>query len=131
MRVRGIPEEGTGRARRLRQRATPAEQVLWGAVRGRRLDGLKFRRQYAIGPYVLDFCCPEHRLVVELDGSVHDEPDRAAYDTGRTSDLSAYGYRVLRFRNDAVFNELADVFEQIRRAAESPPLPGLGEGVGG
>jgi very-short-patch-repair endonuclease len=122
---------GTDAARRLRQEATPAERVLWEAMRGRRLDGLKFRRQYAIGPYILDFCCTEHRLVVELDGGVHDEPDRAAYDAGRTEDLAAYGYRVLRFRNDAVFDDLEAVLDAIREAAIAPPLPALGEGVGG
>jgi very-short-patch-repair endonuclease len=122
---------GTDAARRLRQEATPAEQVMWEAVRNRRLDGLKFRRQYAIGPYVLDFCCTERRLVVELDGSVHDEPDRAPYDAGRTEDLAAYGYRVIRFRNDAVFTDLEAVLDQIRRAATTPPLPMLGEGAGG
>jgi very-short-patch-repair endonuclease len=130
MRVRGIPTEGTEAARRLRRESTPAEQVLWEAVPGRQLDGLKFRRQYAIGPYVLDFSCVEHRLVVELDGSVHDVADRAAYDAGRTEDLAAYGYRVLRFRNDAVFADLASILDTVRRAA-APPLPGLGEGAGG
>jgi very-short-patch-repair endonuclease len=60
-------------ARELRTRQTPAESILWDALRGRRLAGLKFRRQHPIGTFVVDFCCPDRRLAIELDGPVHAE----------------------------------------------------------
>jgi very-short-patch-repair endonuclease len=98
-------------ARRLRQRETPAEANLWNALRGRKLGGFKFRRQQPLGPYVVDFCCPEARLIVELDGARHDE--QWQYDAARTKYLGALGYRVLRFRNADVRANLEDVLVRI------------------
>ena len=74
-------------ARDLRKRLTPAERILWRLLRDRRLKGLKFRRQFPIGPFVVDFCCYELRLVIELDGEVHAEPQppRATGNGTRTS----------------------------------------------
>src|SRR4051812_36794529 len=80
-------------ARGLRRDLTPAERALWAALRGRQLGGMKFRRQHLVGPYILDFCCPDHRLVVEVDGGVHEQ--QADYDESRTEHLNTYGYRVL------------------------------------
>ena len=130
-RIRGIPTEGTEAARALRRRMTPAERYLWEAIRERRLAGLKFRRQYQVGPYVLDFYCPECKLAIELDGDIHDE--LREYDADRTAHLQEYGYQVLRFRNEDVLRNRAAVLERIERAANAatPPLPALGEGVGG
>ncbi len=91
--------------RALRRVSTPAERRLWFIVRADRLDGLKFRRQHSVGRYVVDFYCAEVQLAVELDGSVHDDPLRAAYDSDRQQALEARGLRVLRFSN-------ADVLEQ-------------------
>jgi very-short-patch-repair endonuclease len=115
-----MPEIGRA-AQALRREMTPAEHRLWQAIRNRQLGGLRFRCQHAVGPFILDFYCPSHRLVVELDGNVHDA--RAEYDEARTQQLTSYGYRVLRFRNDEVFTDLPSVLERIRRAtsrAESP-----------
>jgi very-short-patch-repair endonuclease len=99
-------------ARGLRRTATPAERVLWEALRAKRLEGLKFRRQHPVGRFVLDFYCPAHRLAVEVDGDVHDEQrDR---DAARTAEIEAFGCRVLRFRNDEVLNDLASVLARIR-----------------
>jgi very-short-patch-repair endonuclease len=104
-------------ARALRRHPTPAERRLWQALRGRRLDGLQFRRQHPLGPYILDFYCPAHRLVVEVDGGVHAE--QMEYDADRTQHLERYGYRVMRVRNDEVLTDLPAVLEQIKSAARS------------
>ena len=68
---RGEHRHNVPAARDLRQRGTPAEELLWDALRNRRLDGLKFRRQHPVGPFVIDFCCPSRQLAIELDGEVH------------------------------------------------------------
>ena len=97
----------------LRQNMTPAEAMLWRVLRSRGAGGLKFRRQQGIGPFVLDFYCPEVRLCVELDGSSHDY--RYDYDVHRTQFLGEQGIRVVRFRNEQVFTCLDGVVEEIVR----------------
>lgn len=82
-------------ARQLRRSQTDAERKLWTRLRARQVNGLKFRRQHPIGRYIVDFCCPEHQLVVELDGGHHARQARA--DEHRTKFLVQLGYRVLRF----------------------------------
>ncbi|MDX1547586.1 MAG: endonuclease domain-containing protein [Rhodothermales bacterium] len=99
--------------RQLRQQATPAEVLLWQGLRRRQLRGRKFRRQYSIGPFIVDFCCPEEHLVIELDGSVHDDPLRREYDEDRTVFLEKQGMRVLRFENRAVLEYPEGVLETI------------------
>ena len=110
-------------ARELRQEATDAEARLWNALRGRRLAGLKFRRQHPYGRLVLDFFCVEHGLAVELDGNIHAELTQAARDAERTEFLQAHGIRVLRFKNDQVENEIETVLKQIEEAILIPPAP--------
>jgi len=102
------------RARELRRASTPPEQILWSVLRGRRLGGLKFRRQEPIGHYIVDFCCREHKLVVELDGMSHD--DKAEYDRCRQQWLEQEGYRVIRLANADV-NDLDAVARPIAREA--------------
>jgi very-short-patch-repair endonuclease len=97
----------------LRSHATPAEAVLWKMLKGRNADGMKFRRQQGIGPYVLDFYCPELRLCVELDGSSHDY--KYEYDEQRTEFLQKQGIRVLRFRNEHVWQGIDSVVDEIVR----------------
>jgi very-short-patch-repair endonuclease len=117
-------------ARSLRTRPTRVEAMLWEVIRDRRLDGLKFRRQHPIGPFVVDFCCPELRLIVELDGAVHDT--QREDDAEREALLIAAGYDVVRFRNDEVRKDLPSVLAAIRTAASQPrlhadhPLPRTG-----
>src|SRR5689334_12520275 len=101
----------TESARQLRQRETTAEKLLWDALRDRQLAGLKFRRQRPAGPFVLDFFCSAHKLVVEVDGAVHDEQQEQ--DQARTELLQHYGYRVIRFHNDEVIADLGGVLAQI------------------
>jgi very-short-patch-repair endonuclease len=103
-------------ARDLRSRQTSAEDVLWSALRNRRLFGLKFRRQHPIGPFVADFCCHERRLIVELDGPVHDST--VEQDAERSLYLGARTFRVIRFRNEQVFQDLEEVLRKIQEAAE-------------
>ena len=112
----------------LRSHATPAEAVLWKMLKGRNADGMKFRRQQGIGPYVLDFYCPELRLCVELDGSSHDY--KYEYDEQRTEFLQNQGIRVLRFSNEQVWQGIDFVVDEIVRVgrlikddADSSPRP--------
>jgi len=100
----------------LRRQATPAERRLWACLRRRQLEGRRFRRQHSIGPYVVDFYCSSERLVIELDGAVHADPARAAYDARREAFLKAQGIRVLRFENRQVMEQLDVVLETIRQA---------------
>ncbi|AZO26746.1 MULTISPECIES: endonuclease domain-containing protein [Mesorhizobium] len=97
-------------ARTMRREATDAESRLWQELRGRRLDGIKFRRQVPIGRFVADFVCAEARLIVEIDGSQHAE---SRHDQERDAELKARGFRVLRFWNDDVLRDLNAVCDTI------------------
>ena len=104
-------------AARLRGSQTDAEQNLWMRLRSRQINGAKFRRQHPIGPYVVDFCCLENKLIVELDGGQHVEQKEA--DRVRTEALQAVGFRVLRFWNDEVLTKMEEVLEEIVRHLDS------------
>lgn len=120
--IRGTTPEIQAAARRLRRNMTPAEKKLWQALKGKQLDGLKFRAQHPVGPFILDFYCPTCKLVVELDGSVHE--GQANYDDARTQHLHHYNYRVIRFCNEEVLQNLPSVLKRILEAAwEEPPNP--------
>ena len=95
------------RAGELRKQTTPAEKKLWASLRLLREDGVRFRRQHAIGNYITDFCTPRRKLIVELDGSQHLEQEE--YDQERTKYLKSQGYKVLRFWNHDVMNHLDGV----------------------
>jgi very-short-patch-repair endonuclease len=99
------------RAGELRQEPTPAEAKLWAYLRAHRTDGIHFRRQHAIGPYITDFCATSQKLIIELDGSQH--LDQEEYDAERTAYLEARGYRVLRFWNSDVMNDISGVMGRI------------------
>jgi very-short-patch-repair endonuclease len=109
------PSSGTQRARGLRRNATDAENRLWRILRNRGI-GAKFRRQFPFGPYILDFYCLDRRLVVEVDGGQHFEPEQAAKDAERTAILEKSGLKVLRFTNREVLLEADAVAESIRQA---------------
>lgn len=106
-------------ARELRQRATRGESLLWNALRDRQMDGVKFRRQEDIGPFVVDFFAPSHRLVVEVDGTVHDEDGQSLRDKERQMLLESLGLKVLRVRTELVERDVATAIEQIRVAIRS------------
>ena len=115
-------------ARRLRREQTDVERTLWKTLRSRQLSGLKFRRQHSIGPYIVDFCCLKPRLAIELDGGQH--VSQTDVDERRSHCLVQKGYRVLRFWNHEVLENLEGVLLRIAESAEpsSKPLPqGRGE----
>ena len=114
MPTRRSSQEILHRAWELRQETTPAETRLWMYLRTLRGQGVHFRRQHAIGPYVTDFCAPRHHLAIELDGSQH--LDWEEYDDERTAYLRARGYRVVRFWNDQVMNDVEGVMRAIEMA---------------
>ncbi len=109
----------TNRARTLRQNSTYPEQLLWVRLRAGRLAGLKFRRQYPVGPFVADFYCHEMRLIIELDGNSH--AGHATYDRDRTEYIEKYSIRVIRFGNDDVLNDLDAVLTSILLACGVNP----------
>lgn len=104
-------------ARTLRTRQTKPEDIIWGVLRNRRLDGLKFRRQVPLLSYTVDFACLDRRLIVELDGRQHGW--EAGYDEARTREIEAFGFTVIRFSNELVLNDLDTVVERIREALAS------------
>ena len=113
----------TYRARELRCRMTDAEALLWHHLRGRRLAGAKFRRQYSIGPYYVDFVSLKHKLSIEVDGGQHLTNEKT--DRKRTDFLNGKGYTVLRFWNHDVLTDSEAVLERIlaslgERGAPSP-----------
>jgi very-short-patch-repair endonuclease len=105
-------EEIILRARELRSNMTIAELKLWADIKGRQLEGVKFRRQHPISPYIVDFYAPQLKLVVEVDGDTHDEQNE--YDTRRTDFLKRKGYDVLRFTNEEIHQDLIGVLEKLR-----------------
>lgn len=115
-------------ARALRRRTTLAEDALWRHLRKDQL-GVRFRRQHGIGPFVVDFCCLPLRLVVEVDGDIHDEDDVSEQDAWRTEYLQQGGFTVRRFRNDDVLHHPDRVIAAIRssmtsRTPQGSPSPG-------
>ena len=123
--------EALARVRELRQSATEAETRLWSALRGRRLEGCKFRRQMWIGSFIADFCCMEARLIVEVDGSQHEQ--QLKHDRARDEALAKEGYRVVRFWNNEVMEQLEGVLTAIRAEllarVPSPSHPAARDGA--
>ncbi len=93
-----------------------AEQALWTILRDRRFIKRKFRRQHDIGMYAVDFACPAVKLVIELDGPLHDEPEQLAFDARRTDYLQLNGWRVVRIKNDDLFADSGEVLRRIAAA---------------
>jgi len=115
------------RARELRQEMTPAEKMLWGALRDRQLGGFKFRRQYPLGPFITDFYCAEKRLVLEIDGDIHDLLKEQ--DEQRTRQFKEFCYRVIRFRNEEIEANIGLVLMKILEACQLPS-PKIGRRAG-
>ncbi len=110
------------RARKMRRQMTEPETRLWLALRGKRLNGVKFTRQVPLGPYIADFCARSARLIIEVDGDTHTDQFR---DDRRTGWLEAQGYRVLRYSNADVTMNLDGVLQDIRAALTTAPHPTL------
>ena len=103
-------------ARDLRLNATEAEKRLWNLLRNRQLDGQKFKRQFPIGNYIVDFACEMQKLVIELDGGQHNNPLNQSSDVKRTADLEQIGWQVLRFWNHEILTNSEGVLLTIRQA---------------
>jgi len=104
--------------RELRQSSTNAEKILWEYLRNRRLDGLKFRRQHPLDLFIADFYCHEKKLVVEIDGRIHDLKENADYDRMRTYTLEDSGIKVIRFTNEEVELNIEIVLNEIKNACQ-------------
>ena len=107
----------------LRQNLTPAEAFLWKQLKARRFQGRRFTKQHSIGFFIVDFYCASEKLIIELDGDVHNNPLSESYDSNRTAYLSSLGYRVIRFENKMVFENLVSVLEEIASCFDSEPEP--------
>ena len=112
----------TDRARALRQSSGLAETRVWTRLRGGRVDGHKFRRQHRIGPFYADFACDRLRLVIELDGGVHQRDDVMLNDFHRQQAIEALGWTVVRFTNDQALTEPELLVDWIRRHARTLAL---------
>ncbi|WP_162055350.1 endonuclease domain-containing protein [Pontibacter pamirensis] len=103
----------------LRNNMTPAEEELWRLLRKHKLSGHKFRRQHSIGSYIVDFYCASEKLVIEVDGSVHDSAEAVANDKVRDETLQHLGYKIVRIRNSEVFDYPEQVLKRIAAAFEN------------
>jgi very-short-patch-repair endonuclease len=115
-RIRGTTSEIDQRAKDLRHNPTRAEALLWARLRNHQLNGLKFRRQHPLGQFIADFCCPACRLIVELDGPIHQR--QIQHDQDRTQRFEGFGFRVIRFTNDRVEHDIENVLKEIGVACE-------------
>ncbi len=119
--------------RRLRSNMTGPEARLWSRLRVRQLQGLKFRRQHGIGPYIVDFYCPEQSLVIEVDGDSHADADQIVKDKQREQYLQSLGLRVIRYINDDIVKNLGGILEDLaerissRSTSPRPSLPRRGK----
>jgi formimidoylglutamate deiminase len=134
-----VSESLLSNARKLRKDATVAEEVLWECLRNRKLNGLKFRRQQPMEGFVLDFYCDQHKLGIEVDGSIHSLKEVQQYDEQRTKFLEEFGIKMIRFSNSEIVNKTDEVLGRIKEAVENlkhpSPLPlspgrGVSEGRG-
>ena len=105
----------------LRNNASPIERLLWGRLRGSQIAGAKFRRQFGIGEFIVDFYCPAIKLAVELDGESHRTDEATVKDRRRSAYVESLGVTVLRFSNEQIVNEMDVVVEQIAHVAASLP----------
>jgi very-short-patch-repair endonuclease len=112
-----VPAQLLKRARSLRRSATKSEDIFWKRIRNGQISGLKFRRQVPIHGLIVDFACFSHRLVVEIDGGIHGLSEVQQRDQDRDAKLKHFGYRVLRFSDRAIFEELETVIGLIEEFA--------------
>ena len=111
----GSEEETAGLARQFRKRMTPCEKILWKRLRGKNIFGVKFRRQHPIGFYIADFYCHQLRLVIEVDGKIHQRQDIKEHDANRTAEMERLGIKVIRFTNEEIKQQIGKVVQKIRQ----------------
>ena len=107
--------------KKLRNNATPAEAFLWRHLKAKKLCGRRFNRQHSIKNYIVDFYCAAEKLVIELDGAVHQSSKVQEYDKKRTEILNELGYTVIRFENKMVFENLESVLSEISEHFKQTP----------
>lgn len=105
-------------ARKLRKNQTPQECIMWNLLRNQQFKGLKFRRQYPIGDYIVDFVCKEIKLIIEIDGGQHNSEEGLVYDLERTKFLEEKGYKVIRFWNNEIDKNIDGVFDYLSQVIE-------------
>jgi|SRR5437867_4603889 len=126
------PAQRFALARELRHRPTPAERRAWTLLRKRGILGLKFRRQHVLHGFIVDFCCLSERVIIELEGDVHEKEEQRTYDQARAELLEAAGYGVIRVRNKEVTRErLEAVLRKSLGTRRSFPLSRRERGSGG
>ena len=113
---RAIYRDIQERARLMRRNPTPAENILWQRLRQKQIGGFQFRRQHPISRFIVDFYCAAARLVIEIDGSIHDAAEHKEYDAARQACLEEIGLRVLRFSNAQVINETDAVVDIVAKS---------------
>ena len=110
-------------SRVLRKNQTPWEAKLWSVLRNRNIKDLKFRRQFKVGNYIVDFCCPSKKLVVELDGGHHSEEEVRSHDKKKQGYLEKQGYKIVRFWNNEIDDNLDGVVLKIVQSLSPHPTP--------
>ena len=116
------------KSRVLRKNMTPQERKLWCIIRNRQFFGYRFRRQFPLGQYIVDFICREKKIIIEIDGGQHNEIKNIQYDKNRTEYLISEGYKVLRFWNNDIDKNIGGVYEKLKESFEigeniTPPQP--------
>ena len=105
-------------ARKLRKNQTPQEAKIWSLLRNHRYKNLAFKRQHPIGDYIVDFICLEKKLIIEIDGGQHNQPNDIEYDKKRTKFLNSLGFKVVRFWNTDIDKNIAGVYKILQREFE-------------
>lgn len=100
-------------ARDLRKKMTPCEKIMWHQLRNKRFKGLKFVRQFPIERYIVDFYCHDKKLIIEVDGEIHNDVERKAYDSAREEFFAASELRVVRFNNHDIENDLGRILREL------------------
>lgn len=103
------------KAKELRRMETEAEKLLWARLHKNQLLGLQFRRQHPINIFIADFYCPKIKLVIEVDGDIHEIPENEAYDIGRSEILNDFGIEVIRFTNELIIDDIEIVIKNIEK----------------
>lgn len=119
------------KAKALRENQTEAESLLWEALRNRQINGMKFRRQHTVSSFIVDFYCHESLLVIELDGSIHDDPEVAERDKIRTGVFLEMGLQVIRFKNEDVINDINAILLKIKTFTNQQSVPSPSPAWGG
>jgi len=121
-------KEQIEKSRQLRKNMTPQERKLWYIIRNRQFYGYRFRRQFPLGQYIVDFICREKKIVIEIDGGQHNEIKNIQYDNKRTEYLISEGYKVIRFWNNDIDKNMGGVYNKLKEVFEigeniTPPQP--------